>query len=70
MDVDANYHIHQLVGSYRVTGSGNTARIHVRDLTVGKKELLADLVRCGISVIKFEAGHTSLEDLFMKVVEE
>ncbi|OCT11407.1 ABC transporter ATP-binding protein [Paenibacillus pectinilyticus] len=54
----------------KVTGSGNTARIHVRDLTMGKKELLTDLVRCGISIRKFEAGHTSLEDMFMKVVEE
>ncbi|WNR45397.1 ABC transporter ATP-binding protein [Paenibacillus roseipurpureus] len=54
----------------KVAGSGNIARVHVRDLSVGKRELLADLVRCGIAVRKFEAGHTSLEDLFMKVVEE
>ncbi|MNY21598.1 putative ABC transporter ATP-binding protein YxlF [compost metagenome] len=54
----------------QVTGSGNTASVHVRDLSAGKKELMAELVRCGVSVRKFEAGHTSLEDLFMKVVEE
>lgn len=51
-----------------VSGTANRAMVRVQNLAEGKRELLAELVRCGVSVRRFEAGYTKLEDLFLKAV--
>jgi ABC-2 type transport system ATP-binding protein len=46
----------------------NSAKITVNDLELAKVDLLRGIVDTGISITKFEVAHTTLEDLFMKVV--
>jgi len=48
--------------------SGMSAEIEVGDLAQGSKALLADLAKRGIGVRKFEAGYSTLEELFLKAV--
>jgi len=49
------------------TGSGSI-RIVVSDMERARQELLAGIAEANIGVRRIELGHTSLEDLFMKVV--
>jgi ABC-2 type transport system ATP-binding protein len=46
----------------------NSAKITVNDLELAKVDLLREIVDAGISIMKFEAAQTTLEDLFMKVM--
>ncbi|WYP26737.1 ABC transporter ATP-binding protein [Alkalihalobacillus sp. FSL W8-0930] len=61
------------IGEYsfvsEVNSQGNTANILLNDLIKGKQILLKDIVEQNLPVLKFELAHTTLEDLFMKVVK-
>lgn len=48
---------------------GNKASIVLKNMVHGKQALLNDIVDKKISIRKFEISQTTLEDLFMKVVE-
>jgi len=45
------------------------AKLIVTNLELAKNELLRDIVGQGIALNRFEVGRTTLEDLFMKVVQ-
>lgn len=45
------------------------AKVIVTDLELAKSELFREIVGKGIALNRFEVGRTSLEDLFMKVVQ-
>lgn len=61
------------IGEYsfvsEVNSQGNTAKILLDDLIKGKHVLLKEIVERNLSIRKFETAHTTLEDLFMKVVK-
>ena len=52
------------------TVTGHAARIVVNDLETAKRELLANAVETGLVLIRFEMVRPSLEDVFMRLVDE
>ncbi|WP_404332418.1 ATP-binding cassette domain-containing protein [Mesobacillus maritimus] len=52
----------------KVVLKDGTMEIFVKDVTEGRSKLLAEITEKEIPVTSFTVGHTTLEDLFMKVV--
>jgi ABC-2 type transport system ATP-binding protein len=52
----------------KVVLKNGTMEIFVKDVTEGRSKLLAEITDKQIPVTSFTVGHTTLEDLFMKVV--
>jgi ABC-2 type transport system ATP-binding protein len=50
--------------------SGRTARVVVNDVAAGKRELLATAVQSGLILTRYEMVRPSLEDVFLKLVNE
>ncbi len=53
-----------------VAVSGRTARVVVNDVAAGKRELLATAVQSGLILTRYEMVRPSLEDVFLKLVNE
>jgi len=47
---------------------GRTARVTVNDLQAAHQSLLAEVVRCGLPLRRYEVVTPSLEDVFLKIV--
>lgn len=44
------------------------AKLMVNDMTTARDALIQELAHEGIGLLRFEAGNSTLEDMFMKVV--
>jgi ABC-2 type transport system ATP-binding protein len=53
-----------------VTNQGLVATVMVNDVGAAKKELLASITQAGLILIRYEVVRPSLEDVFLKLVEQ
>jgi ABC-2 type transport system ATP-binding protein len=49
---------------------GLVTRVVVSDVEVAKKELLASIIRAGLTLTRYEIVHPSLEDVFLQLVNQ
>jgi hypothetical protein len=53
-----------------VSVEAHTARVYVKDLEKARFGLFSSISEAGLAVNRFEAARPSLEDIFLKLVEE
>lgn len=62
--------IFDLKGVYKGTSEGDTLRLAVEDIDLAQQSILAQLAKDKVSIIRFEQVKPSLEDVFMKLVND